>query len=112
MKDHQTYVAVLTDLGLAAALSVLDRGYRVTLGKGGHMWGTLSGDWFAQRTDQELRDRVTGMASAAATALTRLPADDLYEAAQTYGLPIPLGLAKEIAGHFSIRRDEVLTYRR
>jgi hypothetical protein len=112
VSDHQTYVGVLTELGMAAAISVLDRGYRLEAGANGHVWGALREDWFASRRDQDLRNRVTGMASAAATALARLPAEDLFEAAQTYGLPIPRRLAKEIAEHFSIRRDEVLTYRR
>ena len=112
MSDHHTYVGVLTDLGMAAAIAVLDHSYRYERVASVGDEGGLRADWFSKRTDPDLRNRVTGMASAAATALSRLTADDLFEAAQTYGMPIPKRLAKEISEHFSVRRDEVLTYQR
>jgi hypothetical protein len=112
MSEHQTYGGILTDLGMAAAISVLDRGYHYSRTWNIDELGSLREDWFSRCTDDELRTRVTGMASAAATALARLSADELFEAAQTYGMPIPKQLAKAISKHFAVRRDEVLTYRR
>ncbi len=109
MSGHQTYANILTDLGMAAAIAVYDRNYPLAAGS---PWGHLRLDWLAKTDDEALKNRVTAMASAAATALARLPAAELFVAAQKYGVPIPLCLAEEIAKHFSVRRDEVLTYRR
>jgi hypothetical protein len=111
VSGHQTYANVLTDLGMAAAIAVYDKTYPVDIAAEGYSWGTLRLTWLAAQNDEDLKSRVTAMASAAATALARLPATELFVAAQKYGVPIPLCLAEEIAKHFAVRRDEVLTYR-
>jgi hypothetical protein len=109
---HLFYVSIVADIAMAAALRVHDPDYVVPDRWAGGNYGRLRDRWLKTNPGPTARETILGLASAGATALTRMPADRLRAVAGTYGFDLPDDLAAAVAKHFSERREEVLTYRR
>ncbi len=109
---HQLYASVLADIAIAASLKVHDSSYVVSERWRDGSYGKLRDHWLNSNPSASVREAALGLASAGATALTRLSADRLCAIAGTYGFDLPDDLATAIAEHFAERRAQVLTYRR
>lgn len=110
--SNQTYHLILADIAMAAAIKVFDRDHAVAVGHEDYRPGYVRDFWLGQAASDQLRQRVTAMANAGMGSLQAMPAEDLYFAAQAYGVPLEETVAASMAEHFSDKRDAVLTYRR
>jgi hypothetical protein len=110
--EHQHFVLILSDIAMAAAIETCDSAYVFDARPDDYVYGKIRDGWIGQAGDEALRRRVTALASAAATALAKLDAEQLLRSARRYGIPLSVADAERISEHFSDRRDAVLTYRR
>lgn len=100
---------ILADIAIAAAVkscggpSIVAEDYRP---------GLIRQRWLSMTFDADLKRRVNALASAGAASLRAQPASSLLAAARAYGVPLDPNLAEEIASHFAVRRDAVMTYDR
>ena len=109
---NQTYHLILADIAMAAAIRIYDRSHFVTVGDDDYRPGCIRDLWLEQAEDQQLRQKVTAMATAGIGSLQGMPAEELVFAARAYGVPLAAGQAESVMEHFTNKRDAVLTYRR
>ncbi len=76
------------------------------------MPGAIRDEWFARVSDKALSQRVTALANAGVASLSNLSGPALLDKAERFGVPMDSALAEDIAGHFTDKRNAVLTYKR
>jgi hypothetical protein len=112
LTTNQSFHLILADIAMAAAIRVYDREHPLAVADDSYRPGCIRDGWLDRTSDQNLRQKVTAMATAGMGSLQRMPAEELVFAAQAYGVPLGGGLAESLMEHFSNKRDAVLTYRR
>lgn len=111
-RTHQPadYQNILVDIALVAAAQANDSTAAWSTPDGKYVPGCVRVQWLEQNSDAALKQRVTALASASASSLAKVNAEQLSVLAQRYGVPLSAELAEEIAGYFDNRREAVLTY--
>jgi len=109
---NQTYHLILSDIAMAAAIRTHDPANAVVVAEEDYLPGAVRDAWFEQVTDDELRRKVSAMASAGVASLSALAPEQISRAAATFGVPLAFSSAEEMVAHFTNRREAVLRYRR
>ncbi len=109
---NQQFHLILADIAMAMAISVMDAAGRPSVEAAGYQPGSIRDNWLRQAADKALTQRVTALANAGLASLSNLPASELLDKAERFGVPMDTALAQEIAVHFKEKREAVLTYNR
>ncbi|WBU31194.1 hypothetical protein OOZ54_06790 [Rhodopseudomonas palustris] len=103
---------ILADIAIAAAVKGLGHADLAATGEQDYVPGAVRDRWQEIAPDDAALRRVNQLANAGLASLQQQGAEQLAASAARYGIPLSPAIAADIAGHFSGRRDAVMTYDR
>lgn len=110
MTENQKFHLLLADIAMAAAITTAGSTFTAPP-QDVYEPGVIRDNWLATASDETLKRRVLSLANAGVASLQGVPPEQLFKAAEKYGIPVDADLADRIAVHFTDKREAIIRYR-